>query len=215
MLGKPLLALLLFASNALNSNPNQDGRLHSKIVEILSSTTNGCLEELGYHPTIMDKLKQTTQLVRSLQEDNGKLYQDNCRLAVTIQILEERIAHHSANPNTQMQQFSMMQDRIRTLETDRLALARKNQDILLSVNKGTSHQHLVQELDRMRVYTSRVCRDIQMLKDKCAMATQSGESSSGVLFRSSWTFPILCTLAFLIAHYRFCPSNRPAQSPYP
>ncbi|KAG1862965.1 hypothetical protein C8R48DRAFT_773703 [Suillus tomentosus] len=78
----------------------------------------------------------------------------------------------------------MMQDRIRTLETDRLALARKNQDILLSVNKGTSHQHLVQELDRMRVYASRVCRDIQMLKDKCAMATQSGESS-GVLFRSN------------------------------
>ncbi|KAG2060144.1 hypothetical protein BDR06DRAFT_1002667 [Suillus hirtellus] len=185
MLGKPLLALLLFASNALNSNPNQDGRLHSKIVEILSSTTNGCLEELGYHPTIMDKLKQTTQLVRSLQEDNGKLYQDNCRLAVTIQMLEERIAHHSANPNTQMQQFSMMQERIRTLESDRIALARKNQDILFSVNKGTSHQHLVQELDRMRVYTSRVCRDIQMLKDKCAMATQSRESSSGVLRSNS------------------------------
>lgn len=166
-------------------NPNQDGRLHSKIVEILSSTTNGCLEELGYHPTIMEKLKQTTQLVRSLQEDNGKLYQDNCRLAVTIQILEERIAHHSASPSTQMQQFSMMQERIRTLESDRLALARKNQDILLSVNKGTSHQHLVQELDRMRVYASRVCRDMQMLKDKCVMATQSGESSSGVLFRSN------------------------------
>ncbi|KAG2115962.1 uncharacterized protein F5147DRAFT_386049 [Suillus discolor] len=184
MLGKPLLALLLFTSNALNSNPNQDGRLHSKIVEILSSTTNGCLEELGYHPTIMEKLKQTTQLVRSLQEDNGKLYQDNCRLAVAIQILEERIAHHSANPSTQMQQFSMMQDRIRTLENDRLALARKNQEILLSVNKGTSHQHLVQELDRMRLYASHVCRDMQILKDKYGMATQSGESSSGV-FRSN------------------------------
>ncbi|KAG1890588.1 uncharacterized protein F5891DRAFT_1070939 [Suillus fuscotomentosus] len=125
-------------------------------------------------------LRNKLQQIGKSNQDNGKLYQDNCRLAVTIQILEERIAHHSTNPNTQMQQFSMMQDRIRTLETDRLALARKNQDILLSVNKGTSHQHLVQELDRMRVYASRVCRDIQMLKDKCAMATQSGESSDSV-----------------------------------
>jgi FtsZ-binding cell division protein ZapB len=190
--GKPLSALLLSASNALNSNANQDGRLHSKIVEILASTTNGCIEELGYHPAMMEKLQQATQLVQLLQEDNRKLYEDNCRLAASFQMMKERATHLVATPNTQLQQFSVMQERIRTLESERITLARQNQDILLSVNKGTSHQHLVEELDRMRAYANRVCRDMQILQDKYAMATQRGRSSPGVLSPSSWPFSVHC-----------------------
>lgn len=163
-------------------NANQDGRLHSKIVEILASTTNGCIEELGCHPAMMEKLQQATQLAQSLQEDNGKLYQDNCRLAAAFQMLKERTTHLLATPNTQLQQFSFMQERIRTLESERITLARQNQEILLSVNKGTSHQHLVEELDRMRAHANRVCRDMQILQDKYAMATQR---SPGVLSPSN------------------------------
>ncbi|KAG2155012.1 uncharacterized protein EDB93DRAFT_129267 [Suillus bovinus] len=169
--------------DAVQGNPNQDGRLHSKIVEILASTTNGCLQELGYHPSMIEKLKQHAQLIKSLQEENSKLYQDNYQLVVAIRVLEERVAHHSASPNSQLQQFSIMQERIRALESERAALTRKNQDILISVNKGTSHHHLVQELDRMRTYTNRVCRDMQILQDRYDMATRHGESSSGALYR--------------------------------
>lgn len=160
---------------------NQDGRLHSKIVEILASTTNGCIEELGLHPTMIEKLQQATQLVQSLQEDNGKLYQDNCRLTAAIQTLKDRVAHLSANPNTQLQQFTHMQERIRTLESERVAFARKNQEILISVNKGTSHQYLIEELDHMRAYTNRICRDMQILQDKYTMAKQRSQSSPSVL----------------------------------
>ncbi|KAG1783066.1 hypothetical protein EV702DRAFT_1060028 [Suillus placidus] len=164
---------------------NKDGRLHSKIVEILASTTNGCIEELGYHPTVIEKLQQATQRVHSLQENNGKLYQDNCQLSAAYEMLKERVAYLSANQDSQLQQFSRMQERIRTLESERIALARQNQKILLSVNKGTSHQHLVEELDRMREYTNRVCRDMQVLQDKYAMATQRDQFSPGVLSPSN------------------------------
>ncbi|KAG2064263.1 hypothetical protein BDR04DRAFT_1235178 [Suillus decipiens] len=134
----------------------------------------------------MEKLQKTTQLVQSLQEDNRKLYQDNCQLAVVIQTLKERIAHISASPDTQLQQFSLMQARIRTLENERTALARKNQEILLSVNKGTSHHHLVEELDHMKAFSNHVRRDMQILQDKYAMATQRNQSSPGVLSPSNY-----------------------------
>ncbi|KAG1815638.1 uncharacterized protein BJ212DRAFT_1357654 [Suillus subaureus] len=164
---------------------NQDGRLHSKIVEILASTTNGCIEELGLHPTMIEKLQRATQLIHSLQEDNGRLYQDNCQLTATIQTLKEHAARLSANPNTQLQQFTHMQERIRTLESEYVALTRKNQEILLSVNKGTSHQHLIEELDYMKAYTNRVCRDMQILQDKYTMAKERSQSSPGVLSPSN------------------------------
>lgn len=167
------------------SSVNKDGRLHSKIVEILASTTNGCIEELGYHPTVIEKLQQATQRVRSLQENNGKLYQDNCRLTADLEMLKERLAYLSANQDTQLQQFSQKQERIRILESELFALTRQNQKILLSVNKGTSHQHLVEELDRMREYTNRVCRDMQVLQDKYAMATQRDQFSPSVLSPSN------------------------------
>jgi hypothetical protein len=181
--GKPLLALLLSASNSLNSNPNQDGRLRSKIVEILASTTNGCIEELGCHPAMMEKLQQATQLVQSLQEENGKLYQDNCRLAASFSMLKERVTHVLATPDTRLQQFSFMQERIRTLESERTTLSRQNQEILISANKGTSHQHLVEELERLRAHANRVSKGMQILQENYVTATQRS-----VLSPSSWLF---------------------------
>ncbi|KAG2369682.1 hypothetical protein BDR07DRAFT_1388100 [Suillus spraguei] len=170
-------AILGAYPDTVQPDRRNDDRLHSRIVEILASTTNGCLEELGLHPTVMEKLQKATQLVQSLQEDNGKLYQDNCQLAVVIQTLKERIAHISASPDTRLQQFYLMQERIRTLENERVALARKNEEILLSVNKGTSHHHLVEELNHMKAFSNRVRRDMQILQDKYALATQRNQSS--------------------------------------
>ncbi|KAG1761385.1 hypothetical protein EDD22DRAFT_897308 [Suillus occidentalis] len=164
-------------------NANQiDGKLRSKIVEILASTTNGCIEELGCHPAMIEKLQQATQLAQSLQEENGKLYQDNCRLAASFSMLKERATHLLATPDTRLQQFSFMQERIRTLESERITLARQNQEILISANKGTSHQHLVEELERLRAYANRVCKDLQILQEKYTMATQR---SPGVLSPSN------------------------------
>lgn len=153
-------------------NPNQDGRLRSKIVEILASTTNGCIEELGCHPAMMEKLQQATQLVQSLQEENGKLYQDNCRLAASFSMLKERVTHVLATPDTRLQQFSFMQERIRTLESERTTLSRQNQEILISANKGTSHQHLVEELERLRAHANRVSKGMQILQENYVTATQ-------------------------------------------
>lgn len=180
-----MFVLLLSASNSLNSNANQDDRLRSKIVEILASTTNGCIEELGCHPAMIEKLQQATQLVQSLQEENGKLYQDNCWLATSFSMLKERATHLLATPDTRLQQFSFMQERICTLESERITLARQNQEILISANKGTSHQHLVEELERLRAYANRVSKDMQILQEKYTMATQR---SPGVLSPSSGLF---------------------------
>ncbi|KAG2369687.1 hypothetical protein BDR07DRAFT_1604520 [Suillus spraguei] len=139
-----------------------------------ASTTNARLDELGLHPTMMEKLQQATKLVQSLQEDNGKLYQDNCQLAMVVRTLKERVPYIS---DTQLQQFSLIQERIRTLENQRTALARKNQEILLSVNEGTSHQHLVEEFNRMRALANRVCKGMEIIQDKYALATQQGQFS--------------------------------------
>lgn len=167
--------------STLNRIPNPDGRLHSKIIEILSSTSNGCLTELGYHPGMTEKLYQYMQHIQTLEGENAKLYQDNCQLSNSIQLLNDRVTHLSANQNTQLQQFAAMQEKIRTLETERNNLVRNNQDILISTSAGTSHHLLAVELTRMRAQTSRVLRDMSILQTKYARlnAAQYGQISPG------------------------------------
>ncbi|KAG0709864.1 hypothetical protein DFH29DRAFT_17916 [Suillus ampliporus] len=164
-----------------------DGRLRSRIVEILASTSNGCLTELGYHPGMMEKLQRHTQHIRLLEGENAKLYQDNCQLSNVVRMHNERVAHLSANQSSQLQQFSTMQERLRALEAERNNLIRNNQDILISVSAGTSHHLLAQELDHMRSQSSRVFSDMQSLRIKYAQLStqQRGQTSPGVLSPSN------------------------------
>ncbi|KAG2156282.1 hypothetical protein DEU56DRAFT_766361 [Suillus clintonianus] len=168
------------------SHASPDDRLHSKIVEILSSTSNDCVIELGY-PRMMEKLRQSILHAQSLQEDNARLYQDNCHLTAATQMLKERIAHLLANPNAQLQQFSLMQERIRTLENERESVLQNNQDILISINKGTSHHLLAQELERMRARTNHVLKENQIIQNKYMelSAAQRGQMSPSVLSPSN------------------------------
>ncbi|KAG1752558.1 uncharacterized protein EDB91DRAFT_524296 [Suillus paluster] len=162
---------------------NPDARLHSKIVEILSSTSNDCLTELGYHPSMMEKLQQYIQRIQTLEGDNARLYQDNCQLTTHIRNLSERIVYLSASPSTQSQQSSTMQERIGTLEVDRNNLIRQNQDILINASAGTSNHLLGLELDRVRTQNTRVLRELHSLQIKYAHLL--GQTSPGVLSPSN------------------------------
>jgi len=174
-------SLFILASNpdVFSSVPNPDARLHSSIVEILASTSNGCLAELGYHPGMTEKLYQCMQHIQTLEGENAKLYQDNCQLSSTVQLLNERVNHFSANQSTQLQQFAAMQEKLRTLETERNNLARNNQDILINSNAGTSHHLLGVELTRVRAQNARLLRDINILQTKYArlVTPQHGQIS--------------------------------------
>jgi len=170
--------------NPLNRINNPDGRLHSKIVEILASTSNGCLTELGYHPGILEKLRQYMTHIQTLEGENAKLYQDNCQLSSHVQLLNERVAHLSANQNTQLQQFATMQERLRALETERNKLVHHNQEILIHASSGTSHHLLSTELERVRAQAARVLQEMTVLKSKYMLLVtgrHSQTSPGGVL----------------------------------
>ncbi|OJA19335.1 hypothetical protein AZE42_00445 [Rhizopogon vesiculosus] len=128
-----------------------------------------------------EKLHQYTQHIQTLEGENAKLYQDNCQLSSTVQLLNERVTHLSADQGSQLQQFITMQDRLHTLETERNNLVRNNQDILISTNNGTSHHLLGIELARMRIQTTRVLKDMSLLQAKYSrlVTAQHGQTSPG------------------------------------
>ncbi|KDR83890.1 hypothetical protein GALMADRAFT_46450, partial [Galerina marginata CBS 339.88] len=59
---------------------NNGSATRARIVEILASTANGCLSELGYYPGMPGKLKILEGQNERWREENVKLYQDNQRL---------------------------------------------------------------------------------------------------------------------------------------
>lgn len=63
--------------------PDPSDTLRHKVVQILSTTANGCLEELHYYPGMLDRMAKLEEIANSAaiwQEENVKLFQDNYNL---------------------------------------------------------------------------------------------------------------------------------------
>lgn len=65
--------------------------MRQKVVEILSGTANGCLQELGYFPGMPIKLQELEARNKNWQKENLKLYEDNKRLVQTLKSQAESL----------------------------------------------------------------------------------------------------------------------------
>ena len=73
--------------------------MKTKVVELLSSTVNGCLSELGYYPGMQEQFQHLLQTNALLQNDNTKLYEDNRALARVVSIQNDRLAFSAGEDN--------------------------------------------------------------------------------------------------------------------
>ncbi|KAF5364277.1 hypothetical protein D9756_000752 [Leucocoprinus leucothites] len=92
----------------------------SQVVQILSRTANGCLQELNYRPGMIRELADQQALVAQFQTENKKLFEDNQQLALMVK-------------NVRAKQKSLEQmhhNRVQSLEQQIAALQRDNQAIL-------------------------------------------------------------------------------------
>lgn len=77
------------AANAAPPLPPQEMR--QKVVEILSNTANGCLQELGYYPGMSTRLQELEVRNQNWQKENVKLYDNNKHLLETIRTQTENL----------------------------------------------------------------------------------------------------------------------------
>jgi hypothetical protein len=117
--------------------PLSDTELHEKIVEILSNTANGCLNELGYHPGIAQKLKELEATNKTWQVENVKLYEDNRRLLNTLREQHERLKLTSVPELEKI-------DRIRRLELELQGLRQS------TLTSNSHEEGLQREFNRLK-----------------------------------------------------------------
>ncbi len=115
--------------------------MRPQVTEILSKTANGCLQELGYFPGLLQQFKAAEARAREWQGENIKLFADNRKLSIALkdtqallkpeakqamQALQQQL--HCAQIDLQraqsevgalMNERTVLQSRIATLETDR------------------------------------------------------------------------------------------------
>ncbi|KAJ6490298.1 hypothetical protein C8R47DRAFT_1124134 [Mycena vitilis] len=66
----------------------------SRVIEILSGSANGCLQELGYSPGILEQNRILTDQVAKLHERNKLLLSDNTKLKAYSEELKRRAAKY-------------------------------------------------------------------------------------------------------------------------
>lgn len=106
-----------------------------KIIEILASTANGCLAELGYFPGMPHKLKELELQNKNWQTENVKLFEDNKRLMAMLNSQTESLKWVKVPDMEKIQ-------RIKDLEQENHALRIQREELLRrSIAEGSqSHQ---------------------------------------------------------------------------
>ncbi len=155
--------------------PLSDTELRERVVEILSNTANGCLNELGYYPGIAQKLKELETTNKTWQVENVKLYEDNRRLLNTLREQHERFKLISIPELEKI-------DRIRRLELE-------VQGLRHSALSSNSHEEgLQREFNRLkeayRIAYNEVRRLNTLLQSQRPLGLQSQPGVS-----PQWTHP--------------------------
>jgi len=145
--------------------PDGTGDFRSKIVEILSSTANGCLSELGYFPGMTQQLQQTLQANARLETKNTKLYEDNRSLARIASTQNDRLSFLGATDSVKLQQFMEMKDQLQSLAIERAELQRSNEALSKGMSMDHGYQTLVSELQALRVRHENLQRDHAFLRN--------------------------------------------------
>ncbi|KIM91170.1 hypothetical protein PILCRDRAFT_811670 [Piloderma croceum F 1598] len=140
------------------------GDLRNKIVELLSTTANGCLSELGYFPGMQDQFQQLIQTNMHLQNDNTKLFEDNRALARVVAIQNDRLAFSAGEDNIKLKQFSEMKESIESLSKEQTRLTRANEMLkVTSLDQGNGR--LYSEWQMLQARNDALERDNARVRD--------------------------------------------------
>ncbi|KJA29920.1 hypothetical protein HYPSUDRAFT_246213 [Hypholoma sublateritium FD-334 SS-4] len=90
--------------------------MRQKVVEILSGTANGCLQELGYYPGMPIKLQELEARNKNWQKENLKLYEDNKRLVQTLKSQAESLKLFQAPDSEKINYISSLEMENRALK---------------------------------------------------------------------------------------------------
>ena len=111
-------------------------------------------------------LQQALQRIKDLDEQNAKLYHDNCQLASTVQMLNERHLFVSKPQVIQLQQFAYIQELLRITEANRLVIAQQHQELLASIRGDTVSQQLAVQMQQTRLEHTQLLKEYGLLLER-------------------------------------------------
>ena len=97
-----------------------------KIVEILASTANGCLAELGYFPGMPQKLRELELQNKNWQTENVKLFEDNKRLMGMLNAQNESLKWVKVPDMEKIQRIKDLEQENQALRIEREELLRRS-----------------------------------------------------------------------------------------
>ena len=144
-------------SGWLHPRTNDNPELREKIVQVLSSTVNGCLSELGYYPGIGQQLHEALKANNHLQQANDKLFEDNRALARLAALQNDRLALVDGTEHSRLKTYTDMESMVKVLTAEKAELMKRNSLFVQSLptsdvlkNLQASHNNLQREYLRLR-----------------------------------------------------------------
>ncbi|KAG9317372.1 hypothetical protein JVU11DRAFT_1571 [Chiua virens] len=116
--------------------------------------------------TLQERHQSTFRQVHTLQAQNAKLYDDNCRLVNTINMLNDRLTFFAAPQSMQVQHYTDVQQKLRASEESRALLSRKYQELLQCIPAGSAQHYLSLELQALQDAYAALDRDYRLLREK-------------------------------------------------
>lgn len=154
----PIQQPQVFQLQALPPNP----KIRERVVEILATTANGCLNELGYFPGMVQHLKQLEERNKTWQEENVKLYEDNQNLMKTVEEQGKRL-QIVEKPDVEKVRI------IRHLQAEVQTLTRQRDEALKAMEGGT-FQKLKQSYNVLMANYTLAYNEVHALRRHLGMA---------------------------------------------
>lgn len=137
--------------------------------------------------TLPERHQSALRHIHTLESHNAKLYEDNCQLVNTVNMLNARLAFFGAPQNLQVLRLSDMQEKLRTSEENRALINRKHQELLhcISAGTGSAHHHIYVELQAVRDAYASLDREYRLLRDKYVRLKAVGADTTRVAQQQS------------------------------
>lgn len=140
--------------------------MRQKVVEILASTANGCLQELGYYPGMPARLQELEARNKNWQSENVKLYEDNKRLVETMRAQDENLRLLNAPETEKIKRITNLELENRTLkmQLDQIMKIKSNAD-LIPIGQDQTYAKLHREYMALTETYNRAYQEIIQLRE--------------------------------------------------
>ena len=157
--------------------------MRSKVIEILASTANGCLTELGYYPGMPQRLQELERQNAQWQSENVKLFQEN-------QALNRALHEHKGSQAEKT--ISALQAQIQVLIQEKSILMKHNNSLLAA--QPVAYRALLKEYAQFQEYYQRALQEIRTLRHHNAVLSGRTSIQSPVTPGPAVSnLPVFCT----------------------